>query len=100
MFLYPSVILLTRGGGCYDVTRCYGQQHPQHPRSQTAPSPPAPRQHPAHPGQQARGTHPTGMLSCLIYFRYATLRLNNIKDKTQDIGLFPEKPAGCIDKLT
>ena len=72
-------------GGCYDVTSCYGQ-HPsgQHPPGQdtmlrTVPpakdSSPPPHEDstPIH-GQQAAGTHPTGMLSILLLYFVVTWR--------------------------
>ena len=52
-----SVILFTGGGGCYDVTSCYGQHHPvQHQPLDSIPpestTPPLPL-----PGQHVSGQH-------------------------------------------
>ena len=71
--IFKSVRLST-GGGCYDVTSCYGQHFPSlgcYPPPRTAPPPldstpldSSPPLNSTTPGHQASGTHPTGMLCC------------------------------------
>ena len=51
MFLILSISHSVHGG-CHDVTSCYGTHLGRH--------------FPLPPRQQAGGTHPDGMLSCLL----------------------------------
>ena len=69
MFSQASVIQSVHSGGrCYDVTSCsvmvITSPLTAHPRTAHTPS------------QQAGGTHPTGMLSCIKCFRLQFSKIN------------------------
>ena len=88
-FLHLSVSHSVHGG-CYEVTSCYGQ-HP--PRRTTSPLPRTAHTHPqstthpldsTNPGQQAGGTNPTGMLSCLSTRTLQVLQLHKSKNSNAE----------------